>query len=256
MWSRAELKSGAKEVLRQRYWIPFVVSMIAGFLSGSGSGGPGISFSFTSPFSSIFEDQQQGIPSELLIMMVVVIVVMIFVSILVTALMMFVNNPIDVGKKRFYMENRIKEASLEQLFFAFKNKYLNIVRVMFMRWLFISLWSLLFVIPGIVKTYQYRMVPYILSENPEIGWRRALELSKAMTANEKMKIFVLDLSFIGWSILGLMACCIGLTFLQPYIDATGAELYQVLRDKVLSENLASHDELPGYERPALINVPV
>lgn len=96
-----------------------------------------------------------------------------------------------------------------ELFFPFskaKNFYLNIVKTQFLRSLFTVLWTLLLIVPGIVKSYEYRMIPYILAENPSISSKRAFELSKKMTDGEKMNIFVLDLSFIGWSLLGLLAC--------------------------------------------------
>mgnify|MGYP006295230481 CR=1 FL=1 len=85
------------------------------------------------------------------------------------------------------------------------------------------------IIPGIIKSYAYRMVPYILAENPKIGHRRALDLSNKMTRGEKWKIFVLDLSFIGWFILGALFFGIGVFFVQPYYDATNSELYIKLK---------------------------
>ena len=72
---------------------------------------------------------------------------------------------------------------------------------MFLKGLFQGLWSLLFVIPGIIKSYEYRMIPYILSENPNISRKRAFEISKQMMKGNKWDTFVLDLSFIGWQIL-------------------------------------------------------
>jgi uncharacterized membrane protein len=247
MWSRAEIKEQAKGVLRKRYWIPFIVSIIAGFLAGGNSGGgTGFSFSFSGSSPAIIKAQQSMSTGEFLFLISIFIVIFAVAFVFAMALLMFVSNPISVGKRRFYMENRQKETSIERMFFSFKSHYMNIVKVMFMQRLFIFLWSLLFVIPGIVKSYEYRMVPYILSENPDITWRRALELSREMTRNEKLEIFVLDLSFIGWSILGVMACCIGVVFLQPYIDATDAELYQKMREKAFSKEISTGEELPGF----------
>ena len=95
----------------------------------------------------------------------------------------------------------------------------------------VFLWSLLFIIPGIIKSYEYCMIPYILAENPEIEMDRAFEISRKMTKGEKWKIFVLGLSFIGWYLLGLLCCCVGTIFVDPYSEATYAELYQVMRDR-------------------------
>ncbi len=246
MWSRVELKTNAKNVLRQRYWIPFLVSLIAGLLSGDSSGG-GIGFSYSSgTSSSIINSSQSFSWEEFLIFISIFSVVFGFIMIFVIAFTAFLSNPVIVGKKRFYMENGERECSIGKLFFAFDKNYMNIVKVMFMQNLFIFLWSLLFIIPGIIKSYEYRMVPYILSENPDMPWRRALELSREMTRNEKFEIFVLDLSFLGWIFLGLLACFIGLLFVQPYIDATDAQLYSKMREKAFSDNLSEEEELPGF----------
>ena len=77
--------------------------------------------------------------------------------------------------------------------------------------------------------YCYLMVPYILAENPDMKAREALRLSKEMMDGQKWNAFVLGLSFIGWQLLGTLLCGIGTFFVQPYVDATFAELYAVLR---------------------------
>jgi uncharacterized membrane protein len=87
------------------------------------------------------------------------------------------------------------------------------------------------------------MVPYILADNPNIGYKRAIELSNNMTAGNKFNMFVLDLSFIGWYILGMLAFFIGTLFVLPYHFATEAELYLVLRKNALDSGLCSYDEL-------------
>ena len=110
----------------------------------------------------------------------------------------------------------------------------------------IFLWGLLFIIPGIIKSYEYYMVPYILAENPGIDSRRAFELSKEMTRDEKFDIFLLALSFIGWYLLGAITCGIGILFLEPYYQATFAELYQVMREKAFRFNFCNESELPGF----------
>jgi uncharacterized membrane protein len=87
------------------------------------------------------------------------------------------------------------------------------------------------------------MVPYILADNPNIGHKRALELSEQMTYGHKLNIFVLELSFLGWYLLGLLACCIGIIFVHPYLNATMAELYLVLRQQAIEKNLCTCEEL-------------
>ena len=83
----------------------------------------------------------------------------------------------------------------------------------------------------IIKTYEYYMVEYLLCENPDINWRDALAQSKEMMRGNKWATFVLELSFLGWFLLGFLVCCVGTLFIQPYYNATLAQLYLKLRHK-------------------------
>lgn len=102
-------------------------------------------------------------------------------------------------------------------------------------------------IPGIVKSYEYKMIPYILAENPGLSMSRVFELSREMTMNEKMDMFVLNLSFIPWFILSACTCGLaGIFWVNPYMSATEAELYAVLRQKVQDSGFSDRYELPGF----------
>lgn len=97
-------------------------------------------------------------------------------------------------------------------------------------------------IPVVIKRYAYRMTPWILADNPRIGYRRALKLSRQMTRGHKFEIFILDLSFIGWYLLGLCLFVVGAIFVRPYYKATIAELYAVLRQNSVSQGLATMED--------------
>lgn len=102
------------------------------------------------------------------------------------------------------------------------------VKALFLRLrltVFIFLWTLLLIIPGIIKSYSYSMSGFIMTENPEISSKEAIEVSMKMMAGNKWRLFCLQLSFIGWYILGLMACGIGVFFVQPYVNAAIAAFY-------------------------------
>lgn len=103
--------------------------------------------------------------------------------------------------------------------------------------------SALMSLPVIIKQYSYRMTPWILADNPQIGYKRALKLSMQMTRGHKWGMFVLDLSFIGWYILGMMACGIGVFFVMPYYLAVQAELYARLRRISADQNFCTMEEL-------------
>lgn len=97
--------------------------------------------------------------------------------------------------------------------------------------LYIFLWTLLLVIPGIIATYSYAMTPYILAENPSLGINEAIGLSKEMMDGNKWRFFCLTLSFIGWSILCLFTLGIGYLWLNPYYSAAIAAFYNEVSGK-------------------------
>lgn len=106
---------------------------------------------------------------------------------------------------------------------------MNVVKIMFCRGLFTLLWSLLFIIPGIIKAYEYRMIPYLLAENPDMDMSEAFARSKEMMMGNKWEAFVLDLSFIGWYFLSAFTCGIlSIFYVKPYVQLTNTELYVAL----------------------------
>ena len=101
------------------------------------------------------------------------------------------------------------------------------------------LWTCLLIIPGIVKSYSYALTPFILKDEPELKYNAAIEKSMRMMDGYKMKLFLLDLSFIGWMILSILTLGIGLLFLQPYMNTARAAFYEDLKaelcDRYVSE---------------------
>ena len=97
---------------------------------------------------------------------------------------------------------------------------------MFLMHIFIFLWSLLFIIPGIIKMFSYAMTPYILEENPELSAGEAIDRSRAMMKGHKFDLFWLWLSFIGWFILSLLTLGIGGLWLGPYQQTAIAAFYE------------------------------
>lgn len=101
---------------------------------------------------------------------------------------------------------------------------------MFLKTLFTMLWSFLFIVPGIIKAYEYWMIPYLLAEDPEMGYREAFERSKEMMYGHKLDTFMLECSFFGWYIVSVFTCGIlGIFYVIPYANLTRAELYHTLK---------------------------
>lgn len=246
MWNRAGLKANAKQTLRNCYWRGLVVCLIPIVLNHVFSIIISFVVNFTSSVSMITtavitEDELSMVISTLLTTIFIFICILLIYAI-------FISNPLEVGTIRFFMCTRDRYTSIEEIAYAFKNgNYLNVVKIQFFRYLFLCLWCLLFCIPGIIKNYEYRMIPYIVAENPDIDRKRAFEISKEMMRGEKFNTFVLELSFLGWYLLGALACCIGVIFVMPYMQATYAELYGCLREKVLANGCTNSYELRGFD---------
>ena len=94
---------------------------------------------------------------------------------------------------------------------------------------FIFLWSLLFVIPGIVKMYAYSMAYYIKLDHPDYGWKACIDESRQLMDGHKWEKFVLDLSFLGWIIVGSLCLGVGTLWVTPYMEATNAQFYEYVR---------------------------
>ena len=163
----------------------------------------------------------------------VILTFVFFAGVLALALRIFLLRPLEVGCRRYFLEDIIRPAELDCLKAGFSGNYRNVVWVMFCRDVFIFLWTLLLIVPGIVKSYEYRMVPYVLAENPDLSREEAFALSKRMMDGDKMNAFILDLSFIGWALLTILTCgLVGIFYYQPYLALTDAALYQTLKKKV------------------------
>jgi len=253
MWTRHELKQRAKNVLRWNYWKSLLISFVLLIAGGRSWGGNIGSFRDRDDISRInpggydFFKSDMGIKAAI-IAAAIAFIVIILVIIVSLGLRIFLGYPLEVGGRRFFVRSAEYTDNSKCFSFAFAGEnYMGIVKTMLLKGVMIFLWTLLFIIPGIIKSYAYSMVPYILSDNPNIGAKRALQLSEQMTRGHKFDIFVLELSFLGWYLLGVLALVVGTFFVMPYEDATKAELYLVLRQNALDSNMCTYAELGMYD---------
>lgn len=216
-WTNAEVKAAGKAAFKRNYWMCVLVGFIsAAIISVSKSSGfvtHPIAWKGADSFSSAvtIAASYTGFTGP----------VRILLSIFV------VNFGVHLCE-RFMLVNQRKTADLNELWTP--DSYLNKVATLFLRDMFTVLWTFLFIIPGVIKAYEYRMVTYILADHPEMSWQEVLNRSKEMMRGNKMKAFLLDLSFIGWILLGILTCGIVYVFYtQPYMMSTGAALYERLR---------------------------
>lgn len=263
MWKRYELKYRAKDMLKKCFWSAVVVCLISAFLSGEFSSGQSSNpvtirnnyntisnrtydaFDGDVSFNSIESGIETLVYSGVAAFFIGIGVIILLVGM---AVAIFIGAPIEIGSKRFFMCNREQEARIGMIGYGFQSgRTMRIVGIMLMRSIKTFLWSLLLVIPGIIKSYEYRMVPYILAENSEMEMSKVFYLSKSMMMGNKWDAFVLDLSFILWMMLGGITCGLAnIFYVNPYIAATNAELYAVLREDIIRRGVANSYELPGF----------
>lgn len=142
-------------------------------------------------------------------------------------------DPLIVAGKRVFIKIREeKDTRISVIWDIYrKENWLNVAITMFLRNLYNALWYLT-IIGGFIKMYEYKMIPYILAENPQIKTREAFKMSKQMMKGNKWKTFILDLSFFGWHILSIFTFgLLNLLYANPYRTATMVELYTELKEK-------------------------
>ena len=235
MWTRRELKDRAKLVMKRSYWKMFLVTLLAVILIGLfDHQDTGVNLTYEVSNTNI-DFNMNGLLSMLPFHGIWAVTTLSFFVILGVIIgccySVFVGNAIEYGQTRFYLENAQQDTPFVTLFSAFQNGYWNIVKILLIRDIKIFLWTLLFVIPGVIKSYEYQMIPYLLAEDPTLSTEEVFAKSKAMTTGQKVDMFVLDLSFIGWMMLGTLLFGIGVYFVYPYRNATMAELYLALSDQ-------------------------
>ena len=263
MWTRRGLKEDAKQFLRKNYWNAFVVCLLVALFSGSGFGrnNADAKLEFDTTGSVVSKDVLEinsfdlpfSIESDHPIVTLVtrrfqspVFLLGFFVGAMVLAIVtVTLTYVIQVGQSHFFLRGFDGDVQVKHAFSPFNSdEYVPIIKTQFLKGVYIFLWYLAFLVPGIIKTYEYRFVPYILAEDSSLPTQEVLELSRRMTHGHKMDIFILDLSFWGWYLLGGLFFGIGNFFVNPYAEATNARLYAVLsgRNENQTKKLSSVDE--------------
>lgn len=139
--------------------------------------------------------------------------------------------PLEAGAAnafRLLYENRDERVPENMFRITFSN-YVHKVWGLFLMNLKIILWSLLLIVPGLIMAYAYSMTPYILDEHPEIGAWDASKRSREMMKGHKLRLFWLDLSFIGWFLLSILTLGIGFLWLIPYNEVSRVAFYNDLK---------------------------
>lgn len=173
-------------------------------------------------------DSLSGIWGTMVVINIVLVLVM-GVSTLVSIVTLLISGPLTLGATQIYMSviRKNRKPEIGQLFDGFSN-FTNSFILYLLNSILISLWTFLFIIPGIVKSYSYAMSFYILADNPSMAPNDARKKSMEMMHGNKWRLFCLDFSFIGWELLSLLTLGILSFWITPYREAAYAAFYQNL----------------------------
>ncbi len=153
-----------------------------------------------------------------------------FIPKLGTLVSLLISGPVILGMSIFSLELlRKKTVSFNTIFKDF-NHYFIALKAYCIMCLYVFLWFLLLIIPGIIRAIAYSMTFYIIADNPDIGAREALKKSKTMMYGYKWKYFLLNLRFLGWALLCLLTLGIGFLWLTPYVQITLANFYENIKE--------------------------
>ena len=227
MLKSKELRAKAWESLKGKYWMAFIVTIVAGLIASVGN-------SFISFGQSLSEILGMVDPAELDTQMMIGAIVLngvvITAAIIGFVLSLLITSPLTVGLCNYYIKNTNSKPSFGELFSGFKTKYGRNVGTLFLAGVKLVLWTLLFVVPGIIKSFEYSIIPYILADNPELSSKEVFKKAKQIMTGNKWRLFKLEFSFIGWFILCCLTLGLGTFFLLPYINAATAEFYAEIKN--------------------------
>lgn len=266
MWDRKELKAKGKAAYNANKVaciIAALILMIAGGIGGASTSSPSFTakrilnnndVSYEAPVNETVDGIQEngsdaveievngqnvdtsGLRNNLFPMIVISTAVISLILIAMTVgLMLYalVLNPLNVGARRFFIQNASDPETRvdgNNIGFGFGSNYRDIVFSMLGTQIINLLWTLLLIIPGIYKAYCWRLVPYIIADNPGISGKKARAMSADMMNGSKWASFVLDLSFIGWRLVGAFTFgIVNIVFTNPYQAATETEMYLTLK---------------------------
>lgn len=221
MWDRITLKENAKTKLAANYWPLVLMALIYSVFEGLSS-------------LDIIEELEQQVENGLLSYDVFLTLAPMLdgLEIILVLLNYLVFRPFSIGCIRYFIHQEDGSASWDDLLYGFRENYLNVVKICFLQDLFTFLWTLCFIIPGIIKAYEYHMIPYLLAEDAHMERADIFNTTFHMMDGNKWDTFVLGLSFFGWYLLSSFTFGIlSIFYVNPYYYLTFTEQYLALSSR-------------------------
>ena len=267
---RKQLKQTGKDLFKKNYWYSVVVAFLMAFTGTSSS--PSFNFSFNtsgsenSSFEGLFGNGSSNaffdeffgggnldaFFDEFIQEPIAIVFFIILISVIVVASVLgyFVFNSFKCGGIRYFLKSRKNQpVQIHEVFENLKDKTnINIAKVTFSRDVSVFLWTLLFIVPGVIKSYEYWAIDYILAVRPDIDKDEAKRLSKTIMDGNKAELFVLGLSFLGWIFLSVFTMgLLNIFYLNPYMQATFVEFFSDIRLQALAMGKITPNDIPDYE---------
>lgn len=233
-----QLRLKARESLKGNYWPAVGVAFVAAIFGALMVSGGSYSLNIEERATELFGDLPKIVKTYLMIAA--------GGAGALSLVNLILGGVVQLGYAQYLLKQQDREInSIKDLFSKFDYFGQGFLQL-FLRNLYAFLWGLLFLIPGIVKTFAYAMTPFIMAENPNLTANEAITISKEKMNGHKGELFWLSLTFFGWSLLAALTGGIGYIFLNPYINAAYAAFYRdKISPKVTVEVLA--EEIPQIE---------
>lgn len=239
----ADFRQLAQNALRGKWPIAVLACIIATMLGGVGGYGPEINFNIDGGQNNISVDyngttiisNQGGLNPELEMMIFGGAIYLLILALVMSVLYFVLSSVVTVGYARFNLEIVDDAEPTINSLFAYLAHWKTTAVAQLLQMVYIFLWTLLFVIPGVMASYSYALTKYILAEEPELSAGEALRKSKELMDGNRWRLFCLHISFIGWHILSAFTLGIANLFLTPYIETSVAAFYREVTDTWVSE---------------------
>lgn len=231
MWNRQDIKARGKAAFKANYWKSVGVSFLLSLLAGGVTASARSNIPSEDSAEQSLEEASGLMPEITPAIILIFVSAMLLVIIVSMALRIFLFNPLKVGCYQFFKKNlQSPDAPLDAITEGF-SQYGRTFLTLFLSDLYVALWCLLLLIPGLVKAYSYRLVPYLLKDEPDLSPNEVITLSRQLMNGHKWEAFVYDLSFIGWMLLGLLTLgLVNIFWTQPYKNNADAALYYAIRN--------------------------
>lgn len=220
-----DYRATARAALRGNWALTIGVTLVAGLFGGSAGGGSNLMFSSSANAGSRWS-QTMGYHYQMPPFLIPFILFWSTIILFYSVVIIIFGGAVTLGLCQYNIDlvGRRQQPQFGTLFSRF-SYFGQAFLLQLVSAIFVFLWTLLLIIPGIIASYRYAMAPYLMTQNPTMGVMESIRASKGLMAGHKWRLFCLDLSFLGWIILSAFTLGIGLLWVIPYMNAARASFF-------------------------------